>query len=332
KLSYVEPHGERMTLNALAEKLEHAHPGRKAVGFFLPSRDDLALNVTLGGGGKTAMFAVNPYTGAELGPLDGANPLMKKMHQFHTNLLLGANGKTITMVAAVFLVGLSLSGIVLWWPRKIWRPSLDASGKKRNFDLHNALGIWAAGFMLLFGITGIVIHWDNEARALVNRLAGASEPPPIPKKLSLPPRGAKPLEPDTLFSIATQAVPGAKVTALMGLGSPGSPVRITMRFPEDRTPGRTNLYVDGFTGKVVSALDSRTAPIGFRVAKLWNREVHTGDIAGWPTRILACAASFSLPLLAITGPLIWWGRIRRKRNPQSADNSLDTENNHEKTN
>ena len=99
----------------------------------------------------------------------------------------------------------------------------------------------------------------------------------------------------------------------MGLNNLRSPVRVAMKYPEDRTPlGRTNLYLDPVTGAVLSAQTSRTAPIGTRVVKLWNREVHTGDIFGWPSRIVACLASLALPLLAITGPLIWWGRVRRK--------------------
>ena len=62
-----------------------------------------------------------------------------------------------------------------------------------------------------------------------------------------------------------------------------------------------------------------TAPLGTRIVKLWNREIHTGDIFGWPTRIIACVASFTLPLLAITGPLIWLGRMRRQRRSATAN-------------
>jgi uncharacterized iron-regulated membrane protein len=42
-----------------------------------------------------------------------------------------------------------------------------------------------------------------------------------------------------------------------------------------------------------------------------NREIHTVDIGGWPTRILAAVFSLSLPLVAITGPLLWWQRRQR---------------------
>jgi uncharacterized iron-regulated membrane protein len=42
-----------------------------------------------------------------------------------------------------------------------------------------------------------------------------------------------------------------------------------------------------------------------------NRELHTGDIGGWPARIIAAIFSLSLPLLAVTGPLLWWQRRQR---------------------
>jgi uncharacterized iron-regulated membrane protein len=88
-----------------------------------------------------------------------------------------------------------------------------------------------------------------------------------------------------------------------------NPVRIMMKHPEDHTPaGRTNVLVDAYTGNIVMIVDWRTASPGFRLVKLWNREVHAGDIGGLPTRILACAISLSLSLLTVTGPLIWWNR------------------------
>lgn len=164
--------------------------------------------------------------------------------------------------------------------------------------------------MFIFGVTGIVVHWDDETRMLVNRLANVTDTP-LPKGDETVTSGTR-LDADKLAAIATASVPGARVTAMIGLGGYKA-LRITMKFPEDGTPsGRTNLYIDQVTGKVIYLQTSRTAPIGTRVAKLWNREIHTGDIGGLPTRIIASIASFSLPLLAITGPLIWWNRKRRK--------------------
>ncbi len=313
RLTVVQPVGERLSLNALAARLEETHPGGKVASLHLPARDDLAVKTSLRQGPATVSLAVNPYTGEELGSLASANPFPRTLHQFHTNLLLGPAGKLITATAAIFLLGLSLSGLVLWWPRRLWKMSSSKAGRQTNFELHNVAGLYASVFMLLFALTAIVIHWDDPARQMVNRLAGQSDAPPAAKVD--PATGNAPLlSPDELCAKAANAVPGARVTGLLNLNVRQNPVRVAMKFPEDRTPlGRTNLYLDPVSGRVLSAQTSRTGSLGLRLVKLWNREIHTGDIAGWPTRLLACAASLSLPLLAITGPLIWWRRMRRRK-------------------
>jgi uncharacterized iron-regulated membrane protein len=52
-------------------------------------------------------------------------------------------------------------------------------------------------------------------------------------------------------------------------------------------------------------------PVGISDGELWNREIHTGDIGGLGTRILVCAVSLTLSVMAITGPFIWWNRRRQ---------------------
>ena len=313
RLTWVQPEGARLSLGELSDKLRARHPGSKATAFLLPTDDRIAPSIVLrlAETGKTTNIAVNPHTGEELGAWDTANMFTKRLHQFHTNLLLGPPGKLITATAAIFLLGLSVSGLILWWPRKLWKLSGSKSGRERNFQLHNVAGFYASVFMLVFAVTGIVIHWDEEARTFLNK-AMHEEEAQIPKG-SIASKATTRIGPDALLAAANNAVPGARATSIQGLGA-NAPVRISMKFPEDRTPaGRTNLYLDPFTGEILSQQTSRTAPLGTRIVKLWNREVHTGDIFGWPTRILACMASFTLPLLAITGPLIWLGRVRRRR-------------------
>jgi uncharacterized iron-regulated membrane protein len=92
-----------------------------------------------------------------------------------------------------------------------------------------------------------------------------------------------------------------------------------MHFPEDRTPGgRTIVQLHPTTGAVLAVQNSRDAPAAYRFVKLWNRQLHTGDTFGWPTRILACLISLALPLLALTGPLIWWGKLKRRDRGEEA--------------
>jgi uncharacterized iron-regulated membrane protein len=128
--------------------------------------------------------------------------------------------------------------------------------------------------------------------------------------------GASLLDSDQLVSIAEQNAPGAKVTVIQMARGPRTPVRIIMKYPEDHTPaGRTQVFLDAYSGKVRQLIDTRSAPLGFKLMRLWNRQYHTGDIFGWPTQMLALVFSLALVIMAITGPMIWY---KRKRTPQVA--------------
>jgi uncharacterized iron-regulated membrane protein len=313
RLTWVQPEGPRLSLSEMAGRVLQRHPGSKVTSFRLPTDERIALTIGLhpAGPGKPTDIRVNPYTGGELGSMDTANTFTGKLHQFHTNLLLGKDGKFITAMGALFLFLLSVSGLILWWPRRLWRFGGPKPAGSAAFQLHNVAGFHASVFMLIFAVTGTVIYWDDEVQQWINKAIHAKPAPP-PGGI-MPPHGAAPLDPDALLAAANKAVPGASTTSIQGLGGIG-PVRITMKYPEDRTPaGRTNLFLDPYTAETLSLQTSRSAPLGTRIAKLWNREIHTGDIFAWPTRILACIASATLPLLAITGPLIWLGRVRRNR-------------------
>ena len=97
-LTRVQPQGERRSLSELCHMLEERHPGSH-VDSVSPSQDPaIAYKIHLRSSapGGSGMFAINPYTGEELGSLAKANPLLGKIHQFHTNLLLGPTGKTMS--------------------------------------------------------------------------------------------------------------------------------------------------------------------------------------------------------------------------------------------
>ena len=62
-------------------------------------------------------------------------------------------------------------------------------------------------------------------------------------------------------------------------------------------------YTPDLTADVLR-FDSTTAmPAALKYARVWNREIHTGDIFGWPTRILSSIFSLAVAGLAVTGAL-----------------------------
>jgi uncharacterized iron-regulated membrane protein len=309
KLTWIDPGHTRLMLAEMMSKLRAASPGFEVAGIAPSERDDVAWNAFLTNEANQGhAVAFNPYTGAILGDESQRNHFTGIVHQFHLRLLAGRAGGNIVTAAAVLLLVQAVTGIVLWWPRKLLAVSWRSPWKKLNLDVHQVLGLYTSVFLMIFAFTALVIHWDDDAPRWVNKLTGSADEPRLPRSRPLSPQGPAP-DFDAILATAQRAEPDAHVAGIL---LESNPVRIAMKHPEDHTPGgRTNVFVDAYTGRIVMIVDSRTASPGFRLVRLWNREVHTGDIGGLPTRILACAISLSLPILAVTGPLIWLNRRRR---------------------
>lgn len=323
RLVAVEPTGAPLPLAELFSRLETAHPGFKVteVAFAREANHAYEMYLDPGNEKEGAAVTVDQYTGKELGDARTASTFVNSVHQFHTHLLMNKHrdlAKWILGVASIFLLFLSCSGIILWWRRTLFKINWRGSGKRVNFDLHNVLGVFSSLFLFCFALTGIALTWDGAASNFINRFTSTGTMPGRPRMQPAPPDAAA-LGPDAIVAAAHAALPGAQIDGLTL--EPGRPVDVRMNFPEDRTPiGRSRVWLDPYTGNALSIWSTRSAPLGFKISRMWIREIHTGDIFGWPTRLLACVMSLVLPILTITGTLIWWNRSR-KMLPTSADDS-----------
>lgn len=321
KLIAVEPTGAPLPLGDLFGRLETAHPGFKVteVAFAREATHAYEMYLDPENEKEGSVVTVDQYTGKELGDVRTASTFVNSVHQFHTHLLMDKHrdaAKLIVGCASTFLLFLSCSGVILWWRRKLFSINWSGSGKRINFDLHNVLGIFCSLFLFCFALTGIALTWDSAVAKLIGKVMPSGDWPRRPR---LPEHadGEVALGPDAILAAARAALPEAAIDSLSI--HPGTAVDLRMKFPEDRTPvGRSRLWLDPYTGKPLSVWSTRTAPVGFKLSRMWIREIHTGDIFGWPTRLLACVMSLILPILTITGTLIWWNRSR-KMLPATAD-------------
>ena len=311
-LSRVSPAGTALSLTELKSKLERQYPGYRVASFDLSDAPDLAFAADLEPPtGEGIAAAVDQYTGKVLGVWDD-NRFTRKLHGFHTHLLAGQAGSAIVAWGTVILVFLSITGLILWWRTKVFCVNFQTSGPKFQYDLHSTVGVASLAFLLVFALTGIVVHWGDAARRWASVVSHSPARPPEPQAVQ-PLAGAVPVEPQRLLELAQAAVPGARPTVIGLADSPARPVLVLMKFPEDHTPaGRTRVYLDAYSGQVLSLVSSRAAPVALSFVTRVNREIHTGDIGGWPTRMVAAIFSLSLPLLAVTGPLLWWQRRQRR--------------------
>lgn len=308
------PGAHPLTLKALQDTLARAYPGYRIVQASFGSDDWHSWGVSAmspDGKGEEDLI-VDPYTGKTLGRPEQASLAVAYVHQFHTRFLAGRLGNLITGWSGVLLALLAISGLILWWPAKIVRVRAGVRGWRLAFDLHQTVGGLAWVLLLLLAGSGIVIHWNEQALSLMSTLTGAS-PAAAPPRSAAECQGKHILDAGRLLDAAQAAVPGARATVLQISPDVTRPVRVILKYPEDRTPaGRTLVYVAACSAQPLQVISSRTQSAAYRWTRMWNREIHTGEVWGWPTRILAALASLTLPLMALTGPLLWWGRRGKK--------------------
>src|SRR3954469_1206897 len=304
--SFVTPAAQRLPVEALAARVAAAYPNDPVTGVRIAARADQAREISLR---SRHAAMVNPYTGEVLGLRDHEKSFARWLHLLHTRFDLGEVGEKMVGGFSVAMLGLALSGLVLWWPRKILRVGAASSWKRTNFDLHNVLGFYSSLVMLCITLSGVLIAFEATTDPLVRRLNPPAAPARAPESTLAP--GATRISIDRAIAIAGDALPGAFASNVALPAGAKGVLRVFKKFPEDRTPaGRSRVVLDQFSGAVLQVENTRTAQIGTRILNL-KRSAHTGDIFGAPTQALYFVVSLGIALQAITGALIWWNSRRR---------------------
>ena len=304
--SFVTRGAQALPVETLIARVQAAYPRDQVTGIRIADQPDQAHELSL----RSRQGAmVNPYTGEVLGLRDHEKSFARWVHLVHTRFVAGEMGEKMVGGFSVAMLGLAVTGLVLWWPRKILRVESASSWKRSNFDLHNVLGFYSSLVMFFITLTGVLIAFEGFTDPLVRRLNDVPEPPAAQ---STPLAGGTRISIDEALAIAERALPGAFASNAGLPNGPKAVFRILKKFPEDRTPaGRSRVYLDQFTGKVLLVENTRTAPLGTRILNL-KRSAHTGDIFGAPTQALYFIVSLGIALQAITGALIWWNGRKRK--------------------
>lgn len=308
RLSYVDPGDKTLSLAEIGRIVKTAFPADTIVGYRLETSPDLSWQVGL----EDKIVFVNQYSGVILGSLvrpDHWDNWLNTIHQLHLRLALrmrGDPGKKIVAWAVVGLLILQVTGLFLWWRQRRITMRWKRPSGWAWFDIHTTVGIVAYLFLLVLTITGLVIGFEDQTRPFFYRITNSQleKGPDLDVPLST---GTVILSADSAVAIARRALPGA-LPFDIPLPGPGEMYVVRCRFPEDRTPGgRSMIFIDPYSGKVLDAESSRTAPAGTRIINM-NRAIHTGDLFGIPSKIIMSLASLALVLLFVSGVGMWWRR------------------------
>lgn len=317
-LTNITPAGAALDWDTFRARVEQQTQGWKLIRFYFPERPDLSTYVRLRNATthKIRHVYVNQYTGQVLGSTEDGSNWILKVHDLHVNFLSGKIGNQIVTWSTVALLLLSLTGIIVWWPRKVFRFHRSSPGARLNRDLHMSLGFWSSLAMLGFAVTGLSLHYQTgKLLDLLNTPRNA---------VAMPGHGTSI---EGMLATAREALPGAEIPRLLLPEKKGDPVFLYMRFPEDKTPaGRSFVTLDPKTGAVLSMGSSRNTPLMETALVQWTRELHTGTLLGLPTRILVVLLALALAVLAVTGPMIWivkqWAKAKGRRTAREREARL----------
>ena len=278
-------------------------------------------------GGRPSSFYIDPYDGHVLGVPYGED-FFATVRRLHRWLLIPGDskgwGRQITGVAAIGLIVMLVSGLVLRWPRrvssvKMWlKPDLALSGRGLHRSLHAVIGTWVLPIYLVMTLTGLWYSFDWYKDGVVwllarPHVAAAKMQPKQPR----PSGRAEPAEAvgfDRAWSSLQREERGgfAKAQLLLPAG-PGSVMRIRS-WPKDSTleSVRDEFRVDAVTGQVVSAERYADKTLGEKaIASVLD--IHRGAILGWPGKLAFMISAALMPLFAITGVLLYLTRRKLQR-------------------
>lgn len=314
-LLVVRPGTTRASLQLVLDEVARTHPADHVTRVRVPSRADGSYEIWLERRGDERYVYADPYTGRILGERGASSYPLGWLFAWHTKLLSGRTGQQVIGALGVLLFALSVSGIILWWPRQgaLVGPSLSvalrSSAARVNYDLHRAAGFYASWLLLGASVTGLSLVFPAAFQRGLEAATRSAPGPTAPRARSATILSPLPL--DTLLTIAERAQPGGAVSYIyLASGEPGSTVRIRKRLPgELHQNGKSFVHLDPRTGAVLLAEDGRAASFGGRAYSALY-PIHTGASLGLPTRLLAMTTGLAPTLLAVTGTAIWWRRRR----------------------
>lgn len=242
--------------------------------------------------------------------------------QLHQTLLLGKNvGHTIVALSTIIFIVLTISGLVLWWPKR-WKKKLvkkaiwidfSVKWKRLVYDLHNVLGFQTFIFVLIIAFTGLIFSYPSFKKFTSTALNSLSKKPNNPELL-LPKNGVT-LNSNNLLNeslvYAMKQNPTADMMSVR-LRDKNEDQDIQVRLGQGKTSVFRWYYFEQNSGKLLKIKSSENQGLGDDLVGM-NYDLHTGAIWGYPTKILAFVVSLICASLPITGTIVWWNKRPKKK-------------------
>ena len=272
--------------------------------------------------GVTRQVMVDPATLAVLGERNWGEAglsrplLMPTLFHFHRYLLAGETGKVVIAVQGVALVLMTLTGIVIWWPRMTRSAIAHAlsvrfggSWPRFSFQLHRSSGALCAPVLLFLGFSGVHFNMPTWTTPLVGTVAAVT---PNAKPVNLSAAGLAPLSLAGAMAAAQARYPEARIGRVNFPAAANQPWEVRVRQPGElrQGPGATRISIDARDGRILRVADPLRGPGGDRfLAALFP--LHSGEAFGAAGKVFISFMGVTPLAFFVTGIVVWL-KFRRK--------------------
>ena len=265
--------------------------------------------------GRGRTLFVDRYSGAVLGEgATGVRGFFKVNEDLHRWLAMSddgrAQGKAITGAANLAFLFIVLSGLVLWFPRRLNSRTLrnaalfrkGSRGRARDFNWHHVFGIWAFLPLVLIVASATVISYPW-ATQLVYQVFGSTPPERQQSRGEREAVATDPAALDRLWSVAA-AETNRVAPSWQSIG-------VRLPLPQDgeisvavdegtgaRPDKRSQLMLDAASLRVIEHKTYVQQSAG-QQARSWLRWIHTGEAGGLFGQLVAMLASAAAVMLVV---------------------------------
>lgn len=340
---------EQLAVEVLASKVAAAQPRQpQQITIGRDPRDPAVVSF-----GRREQVYFDPWRGESLGEgAKGVHDAFRGLMTFHRWFSLegGARdaGRMVVGVSTLGFVLLTLSGIVLWLPRRWRKQNVRAviwfkrglKGKARDFNWHHVFGIWTVLPLFFFALTGAAIAypWLNQG---LQSLAGAQQqqaqreggggghgpalgqgPGQGQGKGQGQGQGAPNTESapagawvsnlsgaDAALAVAAKAQPDWRRLSVNIPASAAAPFVVTADSGNGRQPQHRVELTISRPGLEVTQRKGWSDGERSQQVRGFIRFGHTGEYGGWLGQLIAVLASIAGAVLSVTGALLSWRRF-----------------------
>ncbi len=271
--------------------------------------------------GSTAFL--NPYTGQVTGQLGAQeHTIFKVAEDLHRRLLAGEVGKALTGLSALFILVITATGLVLWWPKTRalltgrLRIKWGASWKRLNHDLHIVLGFYCSLFLFGLALTGVIMSYRWATEGLF-KLTGTKPTVGIAAPVSAAASSPHTVAYDAALRTGQATYREAEFWRVSAPKDSVAAVAVSAPSPLPlRHTGLDTLFVDRSTGAALGQHLYSRQSAGAQLRRL-TKPLHTGEIGGIWTKLLALVVTLASLTFPVTGVLMWLNRTRKKPSGRS---------------